>query len=37
MLLQLKAASEKLSYEKGILLSSDKLMGVYDLEIKTKR
>lgn len=36
MLLQIKAASEKIAYEKGILLSGVFLMGVYDQQYKNK-
>lgn len=36
MLLQLKTASERIKFEKGILLSSDYLMGIYGKQDKNK-
>ncbi|MGE8556630.1 MAG: helix-turn-helix domain-containing protein [Chryseobacterium jejuense] len=36
ILLQLKAASEKLNFENGILLSGDYLMGAYGIQDKNK-
>lgn len=36
LLLQLKAASEKLSFEKGVLLSGDYLISAYNMQDKNK-